>query len=164
MAPSTFTLEYFATLKSCSTTDRSDLPHDMSNMNILGSTQQLEHEHALADQAHQTNTLSTATIQSPMALNSKTDLVEATTSTTEILARIDMSIGQSPAQQNRRNHQSTHQQEPPSRIMDARHRARPQHPRLRPSTLSRGLQKLRRRGTTAAEPLSAFERRTWQTD
>jgi hypothetical protein len=60
---------------------------------------QLEHERAVADKEHQTETPSPAFTQSLMALDSKTNLDQLTTSITNTLARIDLPTTQCPAQQ-----------------------------------------------------------------
>ncbi|KAM0708298.1 hypothetical protein Q7P35_004949 [Cladosporium inversicolor] len=133
-------------------------------MKIMGSAPGLEHEHALTDKAHQTDTPSKAATESLLALNSKTDNCDFTTSVTNTLAQIGLSATQSPTQQNdENNNKPTNKSLPVELWMHIFEYVHATKDYARPSVVVVYKSALAFYGDTtrAAVPLPAFEKRTW---
>lgn len=127
-------------------------------MKAMDSTPWLEHEHAAAEKTQQTATLSpSSSIQSPMALNTKTGLDQLTTSAAHTLAKADLSASQSPAQQ------PTNKSLPVELWMRIFEYVRTDD-YARPAVAMACKRSLAIHGDTtqAAATLPAFEKRTWK--
>lgn len=132
----------------------------------MHSTPQPKHEHLTADKTHQEDTPSTATTSHPMALYSKIELDQPTTSITNTFAKINMSPTQSPTQQTDEatTDQPTTKTLPIELWMrvfehvdNTKHYARPPVVEVYKSSLA-----VYGDTITAAQTLPAFEKRSWK--
>jgi hypothetical protein len=130
-------------------------------MKIMDSMPQLENERAVADKEHQTETPSPAFTQSLMALDSKTNLDQLTTSITNTLARIDLPTTQCPAQQtDKETINNSLPIELWMRVFEYLHNTK-DYARLSVTTDCQSSLAIHEDSVEAARILPAFEKHTW---